>query len=163
MAPIVTLCTNPTAFNLLPVLTLYSPTLCHTYTTIISAIVLGQQGVYAGLDDLWLERASGQLIVNCIPHQGKDPPRIQLLLSNSHDVSASNNTSQKGSAGTGNKGGGGGEGKAGDGDAGGLTVRIKAEGFRLAGESLMTRDLPHTHLPHSITLNMLSSHMYLLT
>ena len=157
MALIVTLCTNPT-FNPLPVLTLYFPYLPSAIpTTTISAIVLGQQGVYAGLDDLWLERASGQLIVNCIPHQGKDPPRIQLLLSNSHDVSASNNTSQTGSAGTGNKGGGGGEGKAGDGDAGGLTVRIKAEGFRLAGESLMTRDLPHTHLSPFNTLNMLYS------
>jgi len=41
-----------------------------------SALVLGQQGVYAGLDDLWLERASGQLIINCIPH--KDVPHLPL-------------------------------------------------------------------------------------
>ena len=78
--------------------------------------------MYAGLDDLWLERASGQLVVNVVPH--RDSPRLDIALSNS---SSPGEGSGKG-PGTGSGSGA---------DAGGLTVRLKAEGFRLVGDKGM--------------------------
>ena len=67
------------------------------------------------------------MIINCIPHKDKEPPRITLLLSNSQD------TTQSGSS----TGGSTGAGDANKDKTGGLTVRIKAEGFRLAGDKGM--------------------------
>ncbi len=78
--------------------------------------------VYAGLDDLWLERASGQLVVDVVPH--RDSPRINVTLSN-----CTATASEKTGTGTGTAAGAG----AGA-DGGGLTVRLKAEGFRLVGD-----------------------------
>ena len=45
----------------------------------LSRIRLGQAGVYLGLDDLWLESASGHFVLDLIPHS--ETPRIHLLLS----------------------------------------------------------------------------------
>ena len=97
------------------------------------------------------------MIINCIPHKDKEPPRIVLLLSNSQNHDMNGQTAPQAGGGVGNgigtgnkggsngsKGGGaGGTGGSGSGgtskgesnkdDSGGLTVRIKAEGFRLAG------------------------------
>jgi hypothetical protein len=90
-----------------------------------SAVVLGQGGVYAGFDDLWLEQASGQLAVALVPH--KDAPRIQVTLSDS-----SSSTDHGGEGGA-----KGNTAKGGSGESGGLTVRLKAEGFKLVGEKGM--------------------------
>jgi hypothetical protein len=101
-----------------------------------SAVVLGQGGVYAGFDDLWLEQASGQLAVALVPH--KDAPRIQVTLS---DSSSSTDTS-------GGEGGTkGNTAKGGNGESGGLTVRLKAEGFKLVGEK-------GTHVPKIALANI---------
>lgn len=87
--------------------------------------------VYAGLDDLWLERASGQLVVDLVPH--KDSPRIDITLSNSSSATDSGSGSGA-NTGTG-AGAAAGSGTGGAGaDGGGLTVRLKAEGFRLVGD-----------------------------
>ena len=45
----------------------------------LSRIRLGQAGVYLGLDDVWLESASGHFLLDLIPHS--ETPRIHLLLS----------------------------------------------------------------------------------
>ena len=43
-----------------------------------SRIKVGQADVYLGLDDLWLESASGQFVLDLIPHP--ETPQIHLLL-----------------------------------------------------------------------------------
>ena len=65
-----------------------------------SPITLGQNGIYAALDDFWLENASGNFQLDLIP--SKEKPSIKI------NVSGMNNT--------------------------GINIRIKAEGFKLAGD-----------------------------
>lgn len=69
-----------------------------------SSIVVGQGGVYAGLDDVWLEHASGHFEIELVPC--KDKPQIKVVLT-------SGNISE------GEKG---------------VSIRLKAEGFKLAGD-----------------------------
>jgi len=69
-----------------------------------SSIVVGQGGVYAGLDDIWLEHASGHFEVELVPC--KDRPQIKVILTS---------------------------GNISDGEKG-VSIRLKAEGFKLAGD-----------------------------
>ena len=94
------------------------------------------------------------MIINCIPHKDKELPRITLLLSNSRDMGNNNKSSSQGGgngtnggtkSGTWGTGGGTGEASKDDTAAGGLTVRIKAEGFRLAGEWQMHENAMYQH------------------
>lgn len=67
-----------------------------------SDIVIGQAGVYAGLDNVWLEHASSHFVLDVI--SSVDKPQIKVTLT-------AGNSSEKG-----------------------MSVRLKLEGFKLAGD-----------------------------
>ena len=72
-------------------------------------------GIFAGLDDLWLEVASGCFSLEMIPccHKHENKPIIQIMLSGNKADLIGNN-----------------EGERDD----GMSIRLKVEGFKLAGD-----------------------------
>ncbi len=76
-----------------------------------SAMVMGSGGIYLGLDDLWLEVASGYFVVDLIPLQ-KYGPALHVVLSGS-PRSVLDITSGGGS---------------------GITLKIRLEGVKTAGD-----------------------------
>ena len=70
-----------------------------------SPVVVGQQGVYAGLDDIWCEHASGHFVLDFIP-TGADMPQINLLLTSSGSEPNEN----------------------------GISIRVMVDKFKLAGD-----------------------------
>ena len=80
-----------------------------------------QGGIFAGLDDLWLELASGCFSLEMIPccHKHENKPIIQIILSGNKADSSSNHSSNSIS-----------EVEKDD----GMSIRLKVEGFKLAGD-----------------------------
>ena len=80
-----------------------------------------QGGIFAGLDDLWLELASGCFSLEMIPccHKHENKPIIQIMLSGNKADSSSNHSSNSIS-----------EVEKDD----GMSIRLKVEGFKLAGD-----------------------------
>jgi hypothetical protein len=74
----------------------------------VSPIVLGQGGVYCALDDLWVEVASGYFNLDIIP-SNREAPTIRCVLSGASKHKADANS--------------------------GMSVKIKLEGLKLAGDS----------------------------
>ena len=80
-----------------------------------------QGGIFAGLDDLWLELASGCFSLEMIPccHKHENKPIIQIILSGNKADSTNNHSSNSIS-----------EVEKDD----GMSIRLKVEGFKLAGD-----------------------------
>ncbi len=100
----------------------------------VSNIVLGQAGVYCGLEDVWLELASGYFTLDLIPNQlvrngttSTTCPQIQLVLSGSNSQTNS-----------------------------GISVKVKLEGLKLAGDK--GKGVPKLHFETiSVTLVLRAS------
>lgn len=86
-----------------------------------SALVYGEGGMYMGLDDVWLEIGSGCFLVDLIPVNRK-MPELAILMSGVQQYSEYTIAPQ-------------GEEPA-SGEDNGVTLKIRLEGVKLAGENL---------------------------